>query len=73
VGRVYFAGFTAIFFIFARYLQSGLKYSALESGLAVTPFAVGSAIAAFTRGRLVNRLGRPLVAAGLAIVAVDSP
>jgi MFS family permease len=70
VGLVYFAGFTAIFFVFALYLQSGLGYGALESGLAITPFAAGSAIAAFAAGRVVNRFGRPLVAGGLAVVAI---
>jgi EmrB/QacA subfamily drug resistance transporter len=70
VALAYFAGFTAVFFILALYLQSGLGYTALESGLAVTPFAVGSGLAAFAGGRLVSRLGRPLVAAGLAVVAV---
>jgi EmrB/QacA subfamily drug resistance transporter len=70
VGLVYFAGFTAIFFVFALYLQSGLGYGALQSGLAITPFAAGSAVAALLAGRVVIRFGRPLVAAGLAVVAV---
>ncbi|MEK8145507.1 MFS transporter [Streptomyces sp. M10(2022)] len=39
---MYFAGFTSIFFITTLYLQSGLHYSALEAGLAITPFALGS-------------------------------
>lgn len=66
---VYFAGFTGIFFIFTLYLQNGLRYSALLAGLAITPFAVGSGIAATIGGRLVSRYGRPLVAAGLVVVA----
>ena len=70
IGLVYFAGFTAIFFILALYLQNGEKYSALQAGLAVTPFALGSAAAAALGGRVVNRLGRPLVAGGLAVVIV---
>jgi EmrB/QacA subfamily drug resistance transporter len=69
VGLLYFAGFTTIFFIYTLYLQSGLHYSALLAGLAVTPFAVGSAAAAAIGGRIVNRYGRPLVVAGLAAVA----
>jgi EmrB/QacA subfamily drug resistance transporter len=70
IGLLYFAGFTAIFFIYTLYLQSGLGYSPLLAGLAITPFALGSAAAATLGGRLVNRLGRPLVAIGLALVAV---
>ncbi|GAB6898673.1 MFS transporter [Kineosporia succinea] len=68
VGLVYFAGFTAIFFVFALFLQEGKGYSALESGLALTPFAIGSSVAAFVGGRLIGRLGLRLVAIGLAMV-----
>lgn len=69
IGLLYFAGFTTIFFIYTLYLQSGLHYSALAAGVAITPFAVGSAVTAAVGGRIVNRYGRPLVAAGLALVA----
>ncbi|MET0495318.1 MAG: MFS transporter [Actinoplanes sp.] len=69
IGLLYFAGFTTIFFIYTIYLQNGLHYSALLAGLAVTPFALGSAVAAAAGGRVVNRYGRPLVAAGLILVA----
>lgn len=68
LGLLYFSGFTAIFFIFALFLQEGHHYSALESGLALTPFAVGSGISAWISGRLINRLGRPLVVGGLVLV-----
>jgi EmrB/QacA subfamily drug resistance transporter len=70
IGLVYFAGFTAIFFILALYLQNGSHYSALQAGLAVTPFALGSAAASALGGRVVHRFGRPLVAVGLAMVIV---
>ncbi|MFB4318600.1 MFS transporter [Actinomadura sp. 21ATH] len=68
IAFLYFAGFTAIFFIFTLYLQNGLGYSALAAGLAITPFALGSGAAASVGGRIVARYGRPLVAAGLALV-----
>ena len=67
---LYFAGFTALFFVFTLFLQNGLRYSALAAGLAVTPFALGSAGSAMLGGRLVNRYGRPLVAIGLVLVAI---
>lgn len=70
IALLYFAGFTAIFFIFTLYLQNGLHYSALAAGLAITPFAVGSGVAAAVGGHIVARYGRPLVAIGLALVAV---
>lgn len=70
IGLLYFGGFVAIFFLFTLFLQSGLNYSALEAGVAITPFAVGSALTATLGGRIVNRFGRPLVANGLATVAI---
>jgi EmrB/QacA subfamily drug resistance transporter len=67
---LYFAGFTAIFFILTLYLQNGLRYSALEAGLSIMPFALGSGAAAAIGGRVVTRVGRPLVAFGLAGVVI---
>jgi MFS family permease len=67
---LYFAGFTPLFFVFTLYLQTGIKYSALAAGLAITPFALGSGVAATLGGQVVHRYGRPLVALGLCIVAV---
>ncbi|MBO4210640.1 MFS transporter [Micromonospora echinofusca] len=69
VALVYFAGFTAIFFVFTLYLQAGLGYDALTAGLAITPFALGSAAASALGGRLVNRYGRSLVTVGLCLAA----
>ncbi|MGB2572582.1 MFS transporter [Micromonospora citrea] len=68
IALVYFGGFTAIFFIFTLYLQNGLGYSALVAGLAITPFALGSALASALGGRIVDRIGRPLVGVGLVVV-----
>ncbi|RBQ19983.1 MFS transporter [Spongiactinospora rosea] len=65
---LYFAGFTAIFFTFTLYLQSGLGFSPLAAGLAITPFALGSGVASTVGGRIVSRYGRTLVAVGLCLV-----
>jgi EmrB/QacA subfamily drug resistance transporter len=70
LGLLYFAGFTGIFFVLALYFQRGLGYSALQAGLALTPFAVGSAISSAYSGRIVYRLGRKLVVYGLAAALV---
>ncbi|NYJ08503.1 MFS transporter [Petropleomorpha daqingensis] len=67
---LFFAGFTPLFFVFTLYLQTGLHYTALQAGLAITPFAVGSAASAALGGRIVHRFGRALVAVGLLLVAV---
>ena len=70
VGMLYFAGFTAVFFILTQFLQIGLGYSAFEAGVAVTPFAIGSALTASLGSRRVLTRGRKLVAFGLATVIV---
>ncbi|WP_405578764.1 MFS transporter [Streptomyces sp. NBC_01190] len=67
---LYFAGFTAVFFILTLFLQNGMRYTALEAGLSILPFALGSAGAAAVGGRVVTRIGRPLVAAGLVMVII---
>jgi EmrB/QacA subfamily drug resistance transporter len=68
LGATYFCGFSGIWLVLALYLQDRLGYSALQSGLTVTPFALGSAVASVTAGRLVGRLGRRVTVAGLALV-----
>ncbi|MFI7433573.1 MFS transporter [Micromonospora haikouensis] len=68
IALLYFGGFTAIFFVLTLYLQNGLGYRPLVAGLAITPFALGSAAASAVGGRIVDRYGRPLVAAGLLVV-----
>ncbi|MDU0290223.1 MFS transporter [Saccharothrix longispora] len=68
LGLVYFVGFSGIWLVFALYFQTGLGYTPLESGLAVTPFAVGSAASAVIGGRLVETWGRKLTVTGLSLV-----
>ena len=70
MGLVYFAGFIAVFFIQTQYLQLGLGYPAWKSGLAVTPFAIGSALVSSAASRQALRRGPKLVAFGLATVLV---
>jgi hypothetical protein len=70
VGLIYFAGFVALFFIQTQYLQLGLGYPAWKSGLAVTPFAIGSALVSAPGSRQALRRGPRLVAFGLVTVLV---
>ena len=65
VGTAYFIGFGGIWVLFALFFQTGLGYTPLQSGLAVMPFALGSASAAVVAGRLVERYGRGLTIGGL--------
>jgi EmrB/QacA subfamily drug resistance transporter len=62
---VYYAGYTGIPLVLALFLQDGLGYSPLRSGLTVTPFALGVAVSAVIAGRLVSRVGRWVTVWGL--------
>jgi EmrB/QacA subfamily drug resistance transporter len=68
LGTVYFVGFSGIWLVLALFFQNGLGWTPLQSGLAVTPFALGSAASAVVGGRLVSRLGRALTVLGLSLV-----
>jgi EmrB/QacA subfamily drug resistance transporter len=70
IGLVYFIGFTGIWLVLALFLQNGLGYSPLRSGLTVTPFALGVAASAIIAGRLVYRRGRWLTVYGLTAMMV---
>ena len=80
---VFFCGMIGLPLVLALYYQQGLGYTALESGLGITAYAIGSAIAAPLAGRVVTRVGRPLVVAacltfglgalGLDLVARNQP
>jgi len=61
--------FRLVFFL-TLFIQSVLGYSAIRSGIAYLPFAVGVVIASALASQLVARIGpRPLIVAGSAMVA----
>ena len=64
---VYFMGDTSIWIITAQYLQAGLGYSALASGLMGLPASVASAVGASVSGRSVTRVGRVMVLRGMVL------
>jgi EmrB/QacA subfamily drug resistance transporter len=70
LASIYFCGFTGLWLVLSLFLQDGLHYTPLQSGLTVTPFALGSAVMAAVAGRLVSTLGRKLTLAGLSMVAI---
>jgi EmrB/QacA subfamily drug resistance transporter len=70
IGAIYFCGFAGIWLVFALFFQQGLGFSPLQSGLAVTPFALGSAVSAPLAGRLVPVWGRKLTVIGLGMVTL---
>jgi MFS family permease len=79
----YFPAMAGLPLVLAIYYQQGLGYTALESALGVTAYALGNAVAAPVAGRVVTRVGRPLVVAAaltfgvgaiaLALVARQGP
>lgn len=65
LATVYFAGFTSLFFTLSIVWQEGLGRSALEAGLLVLPFALGSLLTAANSYRFSRRIGRKAVQAGI--------
>ena len=68
----YFPAMAGLPLVLAIYYQDGLGYTALESGLGITAYALGNAVAAPLAGRVVTRIGRPLLLVGLACFAAGA-
>jgi EmrB/QacA subfamily drug resistance transporter len=68
----FFPAMAGLPLVLAIYYQRGLGYSALQSALGVTAFAVGSAVSAPLSGRVVTRIGRPLVVGGAVTFGVGA-
>jgi len=64
----YFGAMPAMFLGTTLFLQQGLGYSAVVAGLVSVPFALASAATSWWSGRVVERIGRPLVIGGLLTV-----
>jgi EmrB/QacA subfamily drug resistance transporter len=63
-------GLFGLFFFLTLFIQNVLGYSAIRSGIAYLPFAVGVVIASALASQLVPRIGPgPLIVAGAAMVA----
>ena len=67
---VFFLGVAPFFFVFSIYLQTGLGFSALATGLTVLPFAVGSGIASYRSSGIAKRLGKGVLALGAALMGL---
>ena len=59
-----FFGATTFFFILTLYLQSGLGYSPLRTGISFTPFSAGIIVGSAGAAPLGQRFGRAAVGAG---------
>ena len=63
-------GLFGLFFFLTLFIQNVLGYSAIRTGIAYLPFAVGVVVASALASQLVPRIGaRPLIVAGAAMVA----
>ncbi len=68
IAAVYFAALPATFLLTTLYLQEGLGLAPVFAGMVTIPFALVSAYTSLIGGRLVERWGRTLVVAGIAVV-----
>jgi MFS family permease len=62
-----FAGFGGFMFVFALVFQTGLSYSPLTAGLALTPAALGFLVMSLQTSRLVARYGRRVLVTGAVV------
>ena len=66
---VFFAGMIGLMLTFALFLQLGQGYSAIETGLALVPWSVGTGVGAgLGAGLLGPRVGRPTLHAGAVVM-----
>jgi EmrB/QacA subfamily drug resistance transporter len=68
IAMVFLAGIPAFFLTFSLYLQIGLGYSALHTGLTTLPFALLSAAASGVSIRLAPRLGKRILSVGCVLL-----
>jgi EmrB/QacA subfamily drug resistance transporter len=65
------AGFLGVLFLAPLFLQNGLRYTALHSGLSTFTEAIGGMIGVQVSSRLFRRVGpRPLMTGGLGFAAI---
>ncbi|GLJ80976.1 MFS transporter [Microbacterium imperiale] len=68
IQAVYFMALPAMFLLTTLFLQLGVGLAPVFAGMVSIGFAVASAAASYVGGRIVTRVGRPLVVWGLAIM-----
>jgi hypothetical protein len=67
----FFAGMIGFMLVFSLYLQIGLGYTPLNAGLALAPWALGTAIGAALAGAALGpKFGRRVIHAGLLVMMV---
>jgi EmrB/QacA subfamily drug resistance transporter len=69
IAALLLASYSGFLFVLALYLQVGLHFSALESGLTYTPMAIGFFIASLAAPRIIPLLGRWVLTVGYVTAA----
>jgi EmrB/QacA subfamily drug resistance transporter len=72
VGAVFFAAISGLFYVTSLYLQFGHHLTPLMAAAIAAPASVGIILASFRARRLIDRMGRNLVAIGLALIGFGS-
>jgi EmrB/QacA subfamily drug resistance transporter len=67
---LFFCAYTGTPLVLALFLQEGLGFTALQSGITASAYAIGAAVSAPISGRLIRRLGQRVLVAGLTLFAV---
>jgi MFS family permease len=67
---LFFCAYTGTPLVLALFLQEGLGFSALQSGLTASAYALGAALSAPVGGRLVSRLGQRVLVGALSLFTV---
>jgi MFS family permease len=67
LGLLFFCAYTGTPLVLALFLQDGLGFSPLQSGLTASAYAVGAAVSAPVAGRLLPRAGRRVLVVALAL------
>lgn len=70
LATAYFAATPASFLLTNLYLQQGIGLAPVYAGMVTIGFALTSAFTSWLGGRLVNRVGRPLVVLGISLLLV---
>lgn len=66
----YFGAIPGVFLTSTLFLQQGLGLAPVFAGLVSVPFALLSALSSWWSGRVVHRIGRPLVLVALVVVLI---
>ncbi|MFE3454253.1 MFS transporter [Nonomuraea sp. NPDC059194] len=68
---LFFGALGSFFLVLSLYLQLGTGHTALETGLVILPYAIGSIITSGIGVQLAHRAGRALLVSGALILAVS--